>query len=293
MTLEQEIQHSAKRMHDLSLQWLDDQTPSQEIATGLRSLAEYQLGLAGRIEASLVVEPPPVELEWPSRVVGGLNNWDAIGSYALRCYGGDVLDLGGDTFSGGTSAVAIIYAGGTIKNGKLTQAGGDGIKVINGSAGATVENIHVYGIGHASEAHADALQITGGVSDLKIIRFVADIPGIDSQPGASPRSNACLIISSQDAPNGRIDVIDSDLYGGGFSVYNRRKPKTGQPTYTLADLHFTRTRFYVNPERTVPAYGLFSCDERPSFTDCQVIEFGTWRVLSDDPWAWNSANFGS
>lgn len=285
MTTEQEILNTAARMHVVADSWQADPTPTQAMADGMGTLSDYLLRTAALIEDGLTGPPPgPVEpIIWPDRLPAGTRYEDSTWDYNVQVYD-DTQDWGGRLLSGAKSAVVLVRGSGTIRNAKATESGGDGIKVLRGSRGATIENIHVYGIGKKPGAHADGLQITGGVHDLTLRNAVMDVPIIDPLPGASRVVTSALIISSQDEGNGRIDVYGGGLYGGGFTVYNISKGFGN----AIADLHFHDVPFYVNRARTVPQWGLFSCEARPTFHgNCRVVEFETGKVLSTDPWAWD------
>lgn len=275
--LEEEIKNSASRMISLAEGWYENPRATAETSSQMQSLSGHLLATASKIDAEL---SPPV-FDWPERDLENLTPWDTGYNYGMDIRD-ETVDMKGATASGAKSAVALIRGSGTLKKGKLTQSGGDGIKVLNGSDGATIEDVHIYGIGHKPGAHADALQITGGVSNLIIRKMVADIPNNDHSPGASPVVNAGLIISSQDSPNGRIDVYDSDFYGGTYVIYNISK-NSGN---AIADLHFHNTRFHIG--LGIPQFGLFQCEAKPTFHGtCQVIDHGTGEVLSSDPWGWS------
>lgn len=280
--IEQEIAKSAGRISAIALRWKANPAPTQAMADGLWSMAEYLRALGEKVESGIAPPPPPPTdpISWPQRDVENLTAWDGAGHYAIDITD-QIFDGEGTTYSGAKSSVAIIRGSGELYNCKLTNAGNDGIKVLNGSVNAVISDVHVYGIGQKAGAHADAIQITGGVRDLTIANFVADVPNNDTAPGASPVVTSALIISSQDAPNGRIEVHNSHLYGGQYTVYNISKGSGN----AIADLHFWDTLFYVSDAS--PAFGLFQCEAKPTFHgECLVIDFATGAVLSDDPWAW-------
>lgn len=261
---------------------------SLNIETLITSIVANSPGDSGDPDPGPGPDPDPGpgdDFVWPARDVGNLTPWDGAGHYGVQVTDED-WDGEGATISGAKSSIGLIRGSGTLRNAKFCSSGGDGIKVLNGSDGASIEKIHVYGLGWKSGAHADAVQITGGVHNLTIFQLIADVPRNDFSPGHSRVSNAGLIISSQDAPNGRIDVYSSVFYGGNYTIYNISK-NSGN---AIADLHFYDTDFYVDGISN-PQYGIFQCEAAPTFHGvCRVIDRATGQVLSDDPWAWDAAN---
>lgn len=280
--IELEVVKSSNRIEAVVNGWSREPAPTADLAMQMRTISAYLIGLAEEVEASLVVNPPVSPVLWPERILGGTPYADATWPYNVDIQD-NIYDGGGQVLSGARSSVILIRGAGTVRNVKATESGGDGIKVLGGSNGATIENVHVYGIGHKPGAHADVLQITGGVSNLTVRGLIGDIPNNDHAPGASPVVNAGMIISSQDAPNGQIDVYGSAFYGGTFTIYNISKGSGNQ----IATLSFFDTDFHVNEAQGVPQFGLFQCEAKPTFVNCRVIDHATGLVLSTDPWAWD------
>lgn len=292
---EDEIVHSAGRIISIAEGWIADPTPSEEMSSGMRSMAAYLVAAAGSVDADLeppVVEPPVVEPPAPGQLDTQLHGKPLPARPSVNInlprndrYGAVVDDatrnFGGQHIAGVTSSGVLMKGTAGVSDVVFFGSGGDAMKVDGGPkpASITIKRVHLFGLGLSPGAHADGLQGRGNLTSALIEDVYFDQP---TNKADGTRSNACVIIDSSQGPNGQITMRRCILRGGNRCIMMGDKG-TGNAVGTI---RFEDCAFIV--ERNSPRYTLFQpgFDSSLTFVNCAVYFYdnttGTCTFVTDE-----------
>lgn len=267
--IERDVWKGATRVESIAAGWAANPTPTEGMVAGMRGVAAHLDSLADTVETSMI--PPTIPGDGLDTQLDGKplpTRPDVDINIPRSDRYGIVIDGGAHDFEGGTYDFAGRHFSGVSSSGLLMKrhtsvskffvfaSGGDGMKFDGGEfAGSlSVTDAHVFGLGlmsdpNAAPPHADAFQGRGNLESALFKDCFMDIP---TNAGDGTRSNACIILSSKQGPNGLVRFEDCILRGGNYSIMLGNK---GTDNYA-GDITFDRCAFIV--EKDSPRYGFVS-----------------------------------